>query len=86
MLQFDAVLELTTILKFGIKLLTTSNERPMQGRLARIGQDVNSLSIRRFWGKEERWKRKMERGRPDTQARMSSTMDNLSLSSSGGYF
>ena len=28
-----------------------------------------SLSIRRFWGKGERWKRKLERGRPDTQAR-----------------
>ena len=29
-----------------------------------------SLSIRRFWGKGERWKRKRERGegRPDTQA------------------
>ena len=52
MLQFDAVLELTPFLKFSIKLLTISNERPMQGRLAR----------------------------------MSSTMDNLSLSSSGGYF
>ena len=34
MLQFDAVLELTPFLKFSIKLLTTSNERPMQGRLA----------------------------------------------------
>ena len=30
MLQFDAVLELTAILKFSIKLLTTSNERPTQ--------------------------------------------------------
>ena len=40
MLQFDAVLELTPFLKFIIKLLTTSNERPMQGRLARISQDV----------------------------------------------
>ena len=40
MLQFDAVLELTPFLKFSIKLLTTSNERPMQGRLARISQDV----------------------------------------------
>ena len=40
MLQFDAVLELTPFLKFSIKLLTTSDERPMQGRLARIGQDV----------------------------------------------
>ena len=28
----------------------------------------SSLSIRRFWGKGERWKRKLERGRPDTQA------------------
>ena len=30
----------------------------------------NSLSIRRFWGKGERWKRKREKGegRPDTQA------------------
>ena len=40
MLQFDSVLELTPFLKFSIKPLTTSNERPMQGRLARIGQDV----------------------------------------------
>ena len=40
MLQFDAVLELTPFLKFSIKLLTTSDERPMQGRLARISQDV----------------------------------------------
>ena len=36
-----------------------------------------SLSIRRFWGKGERWKRKRENllspsplGRPDTQARI----------------
>ena len=33
----------------------------------------HSLSIRRFWGKGERWKRKRERGspigRPDTQAK-----------------
>ena len=41
MLQFDAVLELTAILKFSIKLLTTSNERPTQyGPLGRICQDV----------------------------------------------
>ena len=41
MLQFDAVLELTAIFKFSIKLLTTSNERPpSMGCLARIGQDV----------------------------------------------
>ena len=40
MFQFDAVLELTPFLKFSIKLLTTSNERPMQGCLARIGQDI----------------------------------------------
>ena len=37
MLQFDAVLELTAILKFSIKLLTTSNERPTQHGL--LGQD-----------------------------------------------
>ena len=41
MLQFDAVLELTAILKFSIKLLTTSNEGlASMGCLARIGQDV----------------------------------------------
>ena len=37
MLQFDAVLELTAILKFSIKLLTTSNERPTQ--YGPLGQD-----------------------------------------------
>ena len=37
MLQFDAVLELTVILKFSIKLLTTSNERPTQ--YGPLGQD-----------------------------------------------
>ena len=41
----------------------------------------SSLSIRRFWGKGERWKRKRESspsplGRPDTQARL---RENLSL-------
>ena len=55
-----------------------SKEKPQAGKprhpeaqsVKEVGSFFFSQSIRRFWGKGERWKRKRERGegRPDTQA------------------